>query len=79
MSEDSIFDSVDSSEEVGQNSGDASATEDVKKSKFNVWDTMLLVSLVCVAVACMLLVFELRNFSNFPFSFPWNTSEAIME
>lgn len=53
--------------------------DEKKKQAFNVWDAMLLISLVCVVVACLFLVFELRSFSNFPFSYPWNVSDAIME
>jgi hypothetical protein len=36
---------------------------------------MLLVALLCATLATLLLFFELRDFGNFPFSFPWRTNE----
>jgi uncharacterized integral membrane protein len=70
----------DDPSQVGQTSADVEESLEhlaKKKSKaFNVWNAMLLVSMVCIIAACLLLVFELRNFSNFPFSYPWNTASA---
>lgn len=50
--------------------------KDESKGVFNVWDAILLISLICVVVACVLLVMELRSFSNFPFTYPWKTTEV---
>jgi len=55
--------------------------EKVKKAKkdkggINVWDVMMVISLICVVIACYLLVVELRTFSDFPFSYPWKTTDA---
>ena len=43
--------------------------------EMTVYDSMLLVALLCATLATFLLFFELREFGNFPFSFPWRTSE----
>ena len=47
-----------------------------KSGSFNVWDVMMLISLICVIAACFLLIMELRSFSNFPFSYPWKTTDV---
>lgn len=78
----SVFDSDEP--QTGSVSADSSSsnedsTENNKKFAFSVWDAMLLISMLCVITACILLVFELRNFSNFPFSYPWNVSDAKMQ
>lgn len=66
------------SDAVGQTSDETSDTgEDKKKREFSVYDAMLLVSLICVALATLLLLLELRSFGNFPFSFPWRTTEVL--
>lgn len=70
MSEATNFDSNDPSQ-VGQTSSEAEDSGSKKRS-LNVWDAMLLVSLLCICLACILLVLELRTFSDFPSSFPWN-------
>ena len=53
------------------------AEENSKKLSFNLFDAMLGLSVVFVALAILLLVFELRDFGNFPFQFPWKTSEIL--
>jgi hypothetical protein len=69
-------------EEVGMTSDEASddtdsADEAAKKDKFtlNLYDAMLMISLVCITLATLFLVFELRTFGDFPGGFPWRTSE----
>ncbi len=63
---------------VGQTSEEASqSSDDKKKREFSIYDAMLLISLICVALATLLLVIELRRFGNFPFSFPWRTTEVL--
>lgn len=60
--------------QVGQTSESANSSDsDNKTSGFNVWNAMLVIATLCILAACLLLVLELREFSNFPFSFPWNT------
>ena len=52
--------------------------DDAKSSvSFSIYDGMLAISLVCIAIAIMLLIMELRTFGNFPFVFPWNTAEVL--
>ena len=77
-------------ETVGQTSDEGSAEtseesspEDVEettreKPSFSLFDAMLLISLVCVTLATLLLVFELREIdANFPFGgFPWRTTDV---
>lgn len=65
------------SDEIGQTSEEASESGEDKKREFSVYDAMLLVSLICVSLATLLLVLELRRFGNFPFSFPWRTTEVL--
>jgi hypothetical protein len=65
------------SDSIGQTSEEASENGEDKKREFSVYDAMLLVSLICVALATLLLVLELRRFGNFPFSFPWRTTEVL--
>lgn len=65
--------------QVGQTSADAAGDNADKKNSFNVWNAMLLIATICILVACLLLVLELRQFSNFPFSFPWNTQSGGAE
>lgn len=66
-------------EDAGDDSADEGDVEETskKKAKFSVFDAMLLVALICVTAATVILVFELRKFGNFPFSFPWRTSEFL--
>lgn len=65
------------SDSIGQTSEETSEDGEDKKREFSVYDAMLLVSLICVTLATLLLVFELRRFGNFPFSFPWRTTEVL--
>ena len=72
-------------DEVGMTSEEAPADEldestdaDAAKKKglsLNLYDAMLLISLVCITLATLFLVFELRTFGDFPGGFPWRTSE----
>ena len=48
-------------------------------SKMNVYEVMLLISLVCVSLATVLMVFELRTFGDFPNGFPWRTEEFLVK
>ena len=84
---DSILDPVDDIQDVGQTSHEsgrdgASKDDDVAKKpwwkKFNVYEAMLLVSLLCIVAAIFLIFFELNKFGKFPSSsYPWRTDEAI--
>ena len=47
-----------------------------EKEDINLWDVMMIISLICIVVACILLFMELRSFSNFPFSYPWKTTDV---
>ena len=67
---------TDEAEGAGAGAESADQSEQESKFKFSVFDAMLLVSLICITLATILLVFELRTFGDFPFSFPWRTSEA---
>ena len=62
---------------VGQTSEEASENGEDKKREFSIYDAMLLVALICIALATLLLILELRRFGNFPFSFPWRTTEVL--
>ena len=53
---------------------DVDPAEDPKR-QFSVFDAMLLISLVCISLATVLLLFALRNYGDFPFAFPWNVSD----
>lgn len=62
------------SQEVGQSSGEnGDGTKSLLKS-MTPFDAMLLISLICVAMATLLLLFELRTFGDFPGGFPWRTT-----
>lgn len=65
------------SDSIGQTSEESSENGEDTKRQFSVYDAMLLVSLICVSLATLLLVLELRRFGNFPFSFPWRTTEVL--
>ena len=65
------------SDSIGQTSEEASENGEDKEREFSIYDAMLLVSLICVALATLFLIFELRQFGNFPFSFPWRTTEVL--
>ena len=45
-------------------------------SKLTIYDSLLLVALIAVSLACLLMATELLSFG---FSFPWRTSEALAE
>lgn len=64
--------------QVGLTSEETSGNE--KKSllaSMTIFDAMLIVSLVCIALATLILFFELRGFGTFPGGFPWRTSEVL--
>lgn len=66
----------DAVDEVGMTSQGDLVVDDGKKKRnlaFNVFDAMLLLSLIFVSLATMLLLWELSKFGNI-FS-AWNTSE----
>ena len=48
-----------------------------RKLGFNLFDAMLGISVIFVVLAILVLVMELREFGNFPFQFPWKTSEIL--
>lgn len=60
-------------DEVGLTSEETEKKPRLKR--FTVYDSMLLVALVCATLATLLLFLELRDFGNFPYSFPWRTNE----
>lgn len=64
-----------SSDEVGLTSEEANDEKKSLLQNLTVYDAMLMVSLVCIGLATLLLFLELRNFGDFPFSFPWRTNE----
>ena len=47
-----------------------------EKGSINLWDVMMIISLICIVVACILLFMELRSFSDFPSSYPWKTTDV---
>lgn len=53
--------------------------EETSKRKFSIsiFDAILGVSLICIALAIVLLIFELRTFAPWPAANPWNTSEIL--
>ena len=46
-------------------------------ASMTIFDAMLIVSLICIALATLILFFELRGFGTFPGGFPWRTSEVL--
>lgn len=46
-----------------------------QKQKTDVYTVMLIISLICLVLACGLLFFELRRWGSFP-GRPWGTNEA---
>ena len=70
---------VDGGESVGRTSEEAAEDQATQKGlKFSIFDAMLLLALCCVTAATLILFLELREFGNFPFEFPWRTSEAAI-
>lgn len=73
---------VDQSGEVGLTS-EESASEDGEKKKsrfgnFTVFDTMLLMSLICVTLATLNMFLELNSFGNIlGGEFPWRVSDFL--
>ncbi len=70
----------DDSEAIGQTSDELDQpTTKSKLLDMNVFEVMLLISLICVSLATILLAFELRAFGDFPFGFPWRTDEFLVK
>ena len=46
-----------------------------QKQKTDVYTVLLIISLICLVLACGLLFFELRRWGSFP-GRPWSTNEA---
>ena len=71
---------VPESDDVGMTSDespvDSSDSDEKKKPAFTVFDAMLLISLVCITLATLMLVFEINKFGPFPGSFPWRIDEV---
>ena len=70
-----IDETVDAADEVGLTSDESSESKKSILADLTIFDAMLLISLVCATLATLILFFELRDFGNFPFSFPWRTTE----
>ena len=70
-----IDETVDAADEVGRTSDESSESKKSILADLTIFDAMLLISLVCATLATLILFFELRDFGNFPFSFPWRTNE----
>ena len=66
-------------DEVGKTS-EETGEEEKKKSllaSMTIYDAMLIVSLICIGLATILLLIELRTFGDFPGGFPWRTTEIL--
>ena len=83
---DAAMDSMDdSTSDVGKTTADepvgsAEISDDEKKgilASFNIFDAMLLLSLIFVSLATLFLFLELNTFGDFPGSFPWRTTEFL--
>lgn len=64
-----------SGDEVGLTSDEAGDDQGSLFQSMTIFDTLLLVSLICIGMATLMLLFELRTFGDFPLSFPWRTNE----
>lgn len=64
------------SADIADESGDGSKT---RRFAFNVYDTMMLIALVCVTLATIKLFMELSTFGALSEGFPWNTAEVRVE
>ena len=73
-------------DQVGKTSGESdpgSSADDSSEEKkslissFTLFDSMLLVGLICVSLATLFLFLELNEFGKFPGSFPWRTNEFL--
>ena len=67
------------SEETDPGSAADDSSEEKKSllSSFTLFDSMLLVGLICVSLATLVLFLELNEFGKFPGSFPWRTNEFL--
>lgn len=73
---DAADDAVEAStDEVGLTSNELDSEKKSLLASMTIYDAMLLVSLICVGLATLLLLVELRTFGDFPSSFPWRTGE----
>ena len=83
MSE-SIIDQADDTQDIGKTSdeanqdGDSTRRDQAKKAlqKFNIYNAMLLISLVCITIAIYLMYVEL---TSFPGAYPWRTDEVLLQ
>ena len=81
MSEQAI--ESDNLDDVGQTSAESSE-ESTKETKsllgsFNIYNAMLLVSMICCGLAIFLMFSELNQFGNIlSGEFPWRTSDQII-
>ncbi|MCH2181175.1 MAG: hypothetical protein MK108_04140 [Mariniblastus sp.] len=86
MSEQAI--ESDNIDEIGQTSAESvesnESSSETKKTKdptksFNIYNAMMVVSLVCLSVAIGLMFVKLGEFGNvLGGEFPWRTSDAII-
>lgn len=68
---------LENEESLAPTSDEHFSEADDKSISFSIFDAMLGISLICVALAIILLVIQLREFGNFPFVFPWKTSDVL--
>ena len=52
----------------------AGAPAPAQKQRINVYTVMLVISFICIVVACILLYMELGRWGNYPW---WRTQEAV--
>ena len=81
MSEQAI--ESDNLDAVGQTSAESSeeSTQETKSllASFNIYNGMMLVSMICITLAIVLMFVELNQFGNiFSGEFPWRTSDQII-
>jgi hypothetical protein len=82
MSQDNPIEELsDDVEATGQTSDEADkqSSKTSKLLDMNVFEVMLLISLVCVSLATILMLLELRTFGDFPGGFPWRTDEFLVK
>jgi len=82
MSQDNAIEELSEDVEATGQTSDEAETQSRKTSKLldmNVFEVMLLISLVCVSLATILMLLELRTFGDFPGGFPWRTDEFLVK
>ena len=60
-------------DQIGLSSDETANKKESLLASMTIYDGMLLVALLCATLATLFLFLELREFGNFPFSFPWRT------